>query len=210
MRATTRPSAVTLAAFAAMVMLTSVVILATGRGQVVVKTSGQAQLVVEIPSKFERWWWGVPAEISLRGANGHEPIASLLYGTWDRPVLIVENERTKDVLCLYDYDGSVELLVFSPANGNAVASVNPHPLGIVVRRARWNVRLADKPDIDELVSWVRGAQASAVKQRSVPRFDIGIYRHYLGADSLNSMLQRVFPWHDGRWQPNAAGQVRFQ
>ena len=146
----------------------------------------------------------------MRSANGQEPIASLLFGTWDRPVLIVEHERTQDVLCLYDYDGSVELLVFSRANGNAIASGIPSPLDVVVRRARWNVRLADKPDIDELASWLRGAQASAVRQRSAPTFDIGIYRHYLGAGSLDSMLQRVFPWHDGRWLPNATGLVRFQ
>lgn len=105
-----------------------------------VDTSDQAQLVLETPSRFDRWWWGVPAEISTRSADGQESIASVLFGTWDRPVLIVENERTQDVLCLYDYDGSAELLVFSRANGNAIASGTPSgtpsPLDMVVHRAR--------------------------------------------------------------------------
>lgn len=205
-----RLSSVKLAAVVGMVVLTSVVILATRRGPVVINTSGQTRIVLQIPSKFERWWFGTPAEISLISANREESIAGLLYGTFDRPVLIVENERTKDVLCLYDYDGSIELLVFSRANGGANVSGTPSHLDMIVRHARWNVRFADKPDIDALTTWLRGAQAGTVKQRSVPRFDIGVYQHYLGVDSLNSLLQQVFPWHEGRWLPNPAGFVRFQ
>jgi hypothetical protein len=128
-----RPSAVKLAAVAGVIVLTSVVILEMRRAPVVIDTSGEAQLVLEIPSKFDRRWFGTPAKLSLISANREEPIASLLYTTWDRPV-----------------------------------------------------------------------------QQSVPRLDIGVYQHYLRVDSLNSLLQEVFPWHEGRWLPNPAGFVRFQ
>jgi hypothetical protein len=205
-----RRYSVKFAAVAVMVMLTSVVILAMRRGPVVINTSDQTQIVLEIPSTFDRWWFGRPAEISLRSASREESIASLLYGTWDRPLLIIENERTKDVLCLYDYDGSIELLVFSRASNGASASGPPSHLDLLVRRARWNVRFADKPDIDALKAWLREADERTVRQQSVATVDIGVYEHYLRADSLESILQRVFPRHEGRWLPNAAGLVRFQ
>lgn len=112
----------------------------------------------------------------------------ILHGPFDRPLYFTVNKENGELYCLYDYDISTELLVFSI--NHKATNITPKQFGMI-RSSNWIVRAGSKVDLAFVKEDINKSTADDFLFKSVPTIEIGFFRQFLSKEQLFGILDRV-------------------
>ncbi len=116
-------------------------------------------------------------------------VSKLLLNTFARPLLLLLSESKDKLFILYDFDVSVELLVFD------IDSIRtkeiPKELDNIVEVSKWNVRRATETEVNYLKNYIINAGIMDLRNLSNSTLDFGFYRYYLTKNQLLNVINRI-------------------
>jgi len=112
----------------------------------------------------------------------------VFYGPFEQPVLFVPGKGPGQLLCVFDFDIGLRVVAFSEKQDTEVASVGQE-IHTLVKQSDMHVEMADREELQTVLSTLREATDRSLRAASVPTLDLVLFRTYARRDNLIAGLE---------------------
>ena len=165
----------------------------TEEREILLETGGQSILV----SKLEGQAYSTVMVYVDKMPRGS---LSILHTALERPLLFLSGREANELICVYDFDVGLHLLVFD----TGVTTLEEAPegeLNLIVRSSAFPTRNGTRTDLETVVAAVQAATPSQLRQWSIPTARVGLLPIFASKRAVLERLGELERSHRGDGSP---------
>jgi len=98
---------------------------------------------------------------------------SLLHTSLERPLLFLSGRRAKEMICVYDFDVGLHILVVDLGAPRGDSYARTGDLDVIIQHSDFHVKMGDQEDLEASIAAIKLASTRQLRRWSVPTATAG-------------------------------------